>query len=86
MLEMGGAVVTKNDLKAWVLDALIALGGSGRIAQIARHIWQHHEKELQASGDLFFTWQYAMRWAGQELQKERKLSKAGKNYTWYLTP
>jgi len=79
-------VVTKNDLKSWVLDALRALGGSGRIAQIARHIWDHHEKELKASGDIFYTWQYAMRWAGQELQKERKLSKGGKNWTWFLTP
>jgi hypothetical protein len=79
-------VVTKNDLKAWLLDALRDLGGSGRISQICRHIWEHHEQELKASGDLFYTWQYAMRWAGQELQKERRLSKAGKNYTWYLTP
>jgi hypothetical protein len=79
-------VVRKNDLKAWVLDALRHLGGSGRIAQIARHIWDHHEKELKGSGDLFYTWQYAMRWAGQELQKERKLSKNGKNYSWNLTP
>lgn len=79
-------MVTKSDLKAWIIDALRALGGSGRIADICKHIWEHHQQELQRSGDLFYTWQYAMRWAGQELQKERKLSKTGKNHTWYLTP
>lgn len=75
-------MVGKEDLKAWVLDALRDLGGSGRIASICRHIWENHEEELRGSGDLFYTWQYAMRWAGQELQKENKLSKAGKGYTW----
>ncbi len=69
-------MVTKNDLKGLALDALQALGGSSRISEICRHIWDHHEAELKASGELFYTWQYAMRWAGQELQKERKMSKA----------
>jgi len=78
-------VVTKTDLKVWVIDALRELGGSGRISEICRHIWERHEKELRASSDLFYTWQYAMRWAGQELQNEGKLSKAGKNHTWLLT-
>ena len=77
-------MVSKDDLKTWVLEALRDLGGSGRIAKICQHIWENHEQELQASGDLLYTWQYAMRWAGQELQKENKLSKAGKNYTWVL--
>lgn len=77
-------MVTKSELKIWVLEALRDLGGRGRIAEIAKHIWENHEVDLRASGDLFYTWQYAMRWAAQELQKERKLSKAGKNYTWYL--
>ena len=30
--------------------------------------WQTHESELPASGDLFFTWQYDIRWAAQHLQ------------------
>ena len=49
-------------------------------------IWKHHENDLQTAGSLFYTWQYDMRWAAQKLQKEGKLSKAGKNYTWFLTP
>jgi hypothetical protein len=79
-------VITKADLKIWIIDALRDLGGQGRIWEMSKHIWDHHDKELKAAGPLFYTWQYDMRWAGQKLQKEGKLSKAGKNYTWYLTP
>jgi hypothetical protein len=77
-------MASNNDLKAWVLDALKALGGSGSVPQIAKHIWDAHEAELRASGDLFYTWQYAMRWAGQVLQQERKLTKAGPGRTWCI--
>jgi hypothetical protein len=79
-------MITKADLKDWTLEALSALGGSANIPDICKHIWDRHEKELQKAGPLFYTWQYDMRWAAQKLQDEGKLSKAGKNHTWYLTP
>jgi hypothetical protein len=71
-------------LKTWVLEALEALGGSGKVVDISRHIWENHEADLKAEGDLFYTWQYAMRWAAQTLQHEGKLSKGGKDRTWFL--
>lgn len=77
-------MTTKAMLKPWILDALRKLGGQARIADICRHIWENHEAELRASGDLFYTWQYAMRWSGQELQKEGKISKGGKSHMWEL--
>ena len=76
---------TSDRLKGWVLDALRARGGSARVPEIAQHIWENHEAELRSSGDLFYTWQYAMRWAGQVLQKEGRLSKNGEGRTWHLT-
>lgn len=79
-------MITKAVLKDWTIDALRDLGGRGRIWEMCEHIWKHHEPDLRDAGPLFYTWQYDMRWAGQKLQKEGKLSKAGKNYTWYLTP
>lgn len=74
-----------ESLKQWVLDALRASGGQARVPEIARHIWENHETELRHAGDLFYTWQYAMRWAGQVLQKEGRLSKKGEGRTWQLT-
>jgi len=61
-------VATKADLKAWVVEALETLGGSGTVIQVTREVWRRHEHDLQASGDLFFTWQYDIRWAAQQLR------------------
>jgi hypothetical protein len=65
-------VATREDLQDWVVAAIRENGGSASIVQAAEHIWKHHEKELFASGDLFYTWQYDMRWACTRL-RERKV-------------
>lgn len=76
-------MATRDALKIWVVEALSALGPS-TVPRIAQHIWENHEAELRQSGDLFYTWQYAMRWAGQILQNDGKLTKAGPGRTWML--
>jgi hypothetical protein len=50
-------MVTRDKLKIWVLDALTSQGGTARVPDIAKYIWDHHEAELRKSGDLFYTWQ-----------------------------
>jgi hypothetical protein len=76
-------MATKETLQSWVAEALSSLGPS-TVTEITKHIWEHHEAELRSSGDLFFTWQYDMRWAGQTLQQKGKLSKSGPGRTWVL--
>lgn len=76
-------MASKSDLKQWVYEALLALGPS-TVTEIARHIWEHRETELRHSGDLFYTWQYDMRWQAQTLQDEGRLSKKGKGGRWQL--
>lgn len=63
----------KVDLLDWVLEALRSLGGQGKIAQICKHIWDNHEGDLRASGDLFYVWQYEMRWAATTLRRDGSL-------------
>lgn len=58
----------RNDLKVWVVEALRQLGGAGSIIHVCQRVWRMHESELRASGDLFFTWQYDIRWAAQYLR------------------
>lgn len=70
-------MATRHDLEQWVFDALKELGGRGAIARIAERIWNRHEEDLRRSGDLFYTWQYEMRWAGQRLYRSGKLKKKG---------
>ena len=74
-------MATNETLKIWILQALASLGPAP-VPRIAQYIWENHEAKLRSSGDLFYTWQYAMRWAGQVLQQEGKLSKNGLNRAW----
>lgn len=76
-------MANQSDLKDWVLEALRVLGPAN-VPQIAKHIWDNHEAELKTSGDLFYTWQYAMRWAGQVLQKDGKIQKNFDGRKWRL--
>jgi hypothetical protein len=62
-------MATKSDLVDWVVGALKANGGRGTLVETARQIWGLHAGDLEASGDLLFTWQYDMRWAATELRR-----------------
>ncbi len=66
-------MATREDLQNWVIEALHFLGGRGTIIQVAKHLWENHSSELQTSGDLFYTWQYDMRWACTKLRNESKI-------------
>lgn len=54
----------------WVVEALRQLGGRGTILDIARRVWKKHEKDIRAAGDLLYSWQYELRWAGALLRTE----------------
>jgi hypothetical protein len=77
-------MATKHDLVGWVAEALREHGGIASIPEVAKHIWVHHEAELRASGDMFFTWQYDMRWAAQSLVQKGLLDKTIERGKWRL--
>ena len=61
-------MATKNDLLSWTTDALRALGGEAHHIAVAKHVWENHEADLKASGNLLYTWQYDLRWAAHRLR------------------
>ena len=63
-------MATKTDLQDWVTEALRSLGGRAPLVEVAKFIWKNHERSLMASGNLFFTWQYDMRWAANQLRRK----------------
>ncbi len=67
----------RNILSNYILEFLNSCGGSSEIIPIAKAIWEKHEQELRDSGDLFYTWQYEMRWAVQRL-RDQGIVKYGK--------
>lgn len=60
----------KEDLQRLVKEALESADGSANIVSIAKYIWSRYETELKESGDLFYTWQYDIRWAANELRRK----------------
>ena len=78
--------VGKSHLEAWVIEALEDLGGSARLVDVSRKIWERHEQDLRDSGELFFKWQYDVRWAANQLRTSGTLKsvKASKRGLWEL--
>lgn len=60
-------------LTGWLFEALKSLDGRGSIVNICKFVWKNHKEELEDSGDLFYTWQYDIRWAAWKLRKEGKM-------------
>jgi len=60
----------RKDLRNWVIEALKAHNGRASLVQVCKYVWEKYENELRRSGDLFFTWQYDIRWAATYLRKE----------------
>ena len=59
----------KHVLQDWVREALLALGGRAKLVDVAKEIWSQHEDDLKNSRDLFYTWQYDMRWSATALRR-----------------
>jgi hypothetical protein len=62
-------MATKWILREWVVEVLKSRGGHATLVDVSREIWARHEDELRASGDLFYTWQYDVRWAATNLRE-----------------
>ncbi|MCP1972529.1 hypothetical protein [Bradyrhizobium elkanii] len=83
---MSEEAVKRDDLKKLILDAIASRGGSARIPEIGKHIWDRHEPALKASGEFFYVWQYELRWASNQLAREGKLDKTSTRGVWKKLP
>ena len=62
----------KKELKLWIIEALEANDGRSTLIEICKYVWANHKK-VRLSGDLFYTWQYDIRWAATGLREDGKL-------------
>lgn len=75
---------SRHKLVPWVSQALVKLGGSAPIMQIAREIWEAHSDEITADDNLFYQWHYDMRWAGEILSKAGKIDRNSTRGVWKI--
>jgi hypothetical protein len=68
--------MSNYDLPDILYSSLKDLGGSAKIINVCKHFWKNHQSALQDSGDLFYTWQYDIRWAATELRKTGRMKPA----------
>lgn len=59
----------KDDLPILLYKTIAQMGGKGTLLEICKEFWKQYEDELRKSGDLFYTWQYDIRWAATTLRK-----------------
>ena len=57
-------------LRKWIVAALKSYGGAATMIDVSKWIWENHSEDLEKEGDLFYRWQYAMRWAATTLRKD----------------
>ncbi|TBL67461.1 hypothetical protein [Paenibacillus thalictri] len=60
--------MTRQKLIDKVEEAIKSYNGKATIVQISKYIWDNYEQELRESGDIFYTWQYEIRWAAKKLR------------------
>ncbi len=56
-----GRVIPPMTWQAWILDAVVASGGTATPLQVSRHVWLGRRAELEESGDVLYVWQLELR-------------------------
>lgn len=66
-------MLKRDDMLDLVVSALKVLEGRGSVVSVAKQIWDSNEAELRRAGNIFYSWQYDMRWAAHKLRKRGTL-------------
>ena len=79
--------IDRNDLPELLFKTLKAIGGEGTIIEVCKNFWNTYEQDLRDSGNLFYTWQYDIRWAATELRKDgdMKAAEESRKGVWELS-
>lgn len=78
-------MASRDVLKAWLVEALVELGGEATVLEVCEKVWERHEADLRSAGSLFYSWQYDIRWAATKLRKQGKLAPAARQAPWRLS-
>lgn len=68
--------MTRYDLPDILYASVKSMGGQTNIIDVCKYVWVHYQADLENSGELFYSWQYDIRWAATELRKTGKMKAA----------
>jgi hypothetical protein len=66
----------KEELPELLYLLLIEMGGKAKLIDIFKAFYSKYESQLKKSGDLYYTWNYEIRWAATKLRKENRMVNA----------
>lgn len=69
-------VMSRKDFPEILYQSIKNLGGAASIVEVCKSVWNQYKDELSKAGDLFYTWQYDIRWAATELRKMGRMKAA----------
>lgn len=69
-------MISRNDLPELLYNTIKELGGKADMMTIFKKFYHDNEQLLKKSGDLFYTWNYDIRWAATKLRKKNKMRPA----------
>lgn len=80
--------MNRQTMTIWVREALEELGGKATILDVCKAVWRNHGHEIKENDDLFYKWQYEIRWAADLLRRKGELkgSTDSEKGTWELEP
>ena len=88
MAQIGSYIVTTKEnseyLEKLIIEALEANKGMATLIDVSKYIWDKYKNDLKERGNLFYTWQYDMRWSAL-LLRDKKILVRGRSKIWELT-
>ncbi len=68
--------MTRKDLPDVLYNIIKDLGGSGSMIQIFKKFWIENNHKFTENDDIFYTWNYDIRWAATSLRKQGRMKPA----------
>ncbi len=69
-------MITRNALPSILYDILKQFGGSATMMDVFKKFWADNKHKLNEADDIFYTWNYDIRWAATQLRKQGKMKPA----------
>lgn len=66
----------RTDLPNILYQIIEELGGRAKMMDIFKSFWAKYKNVLNENDDIFYTWNYDIRWAATQLRKEKRMKPA----------